>query len=106
MTPGDPRWAEGYERIARVMGITANGARNNASVATAALRKRFRIETLIEAVAACFLRPPTERSVAVECPYEDRPSWCHHALGIDTGPPVAERRFPIPHARLCRSDDA
>lgn len=30
-----------YERIAVVMGITANGARNDASVATAALRKRY-----------------------------------------------------------------
>ena len=30
-----------YDRIAVVMGITANGARNDASVATAALRKRY-----------------------------------------------------------------
>jgi RNA polymerase sigma factor (sigma-70 family) len=30
-----------YERIARVMGITANGARNDASAATATLRKRY-----------------------------------------------------------------
>ena len=30
-----------YERIAAVMGITANGARNDASAATAALRKRY-----------------------------------------------------------------
>ena len=30
-----------YERIATVMGITANGARNNASVATASLRRRL-----------------------------------------------------------------
>ena len=30
-----------YDRIAAVMGITANGARNDASVATAALRKRY-----------------------------------------------------------------
>ena len=30
-----------FERIGMVMGITANGARNNASVATAALRERF-----------------------------------------------------------------
>jgi RNA polymerase sigma factor (sigma-70 family) len=33
-----------YERIAAVMGITANGARNNASVATASLRRRLTIE--------------------------------------------------------------
>lgn len=33
-----------YDRIARVMGITANGARNDASAATATLRKRYRIE--------------------------------------------------------------
>jgi RNA polymerase sigma-70 factor, ECF subfamily len=30
-----------YERIAAVMGITANGARNDASVATASLRRRL-----------------------------------------------------------------
>jgi RNA polymerase sigma factor (sigma-70 family) len=30
-----------FERIATVMGITANGARNDASAATAALRKRY-----------------------------------------------------------------
>ena len=30
-----------YDRIGTVMGITANGARNDASVATAALRKRY-----------------------------------------------------------------
>lgn len=30
-----------YEQIGRVMGITANGARNDASVATASLRKRY-----------------------------------------------------------------
>jgi RNA polymerase sigma factor (sigma-70 family) len=30
-----------YERIASIMGITTNGARNNASAATAALRKRY-----------------------------------------------------------------
>lgn len=33
-----------FDRIARVMGITANGARNDASAATATLRKRLRIE--------------------------------------------------------------
>ncbi len=33
-----------YERIAAVMGITANGARNDASAATATLRKRYAIE--------------------------------------------------------------
>ena len=33
-----------YDRIARVMGITANGARNDASAATAALRRRYAIE--------------------------------------------------------------
>jgi RNA polymerase sigma factor (sigma-70 family) len=33
-----------YERIATVMGITANGARNDASAATATLRKRYMIE--------------------------------------------------------------
>jgi RNA polymerase sigma factor (sigma-70 family) len=33
-----------YDRIAAVMGITANGARNNASVATATLRRRLVIE--------------------------------------------------------------
>jgi len=33
-----------YERIARVMGITPNGARNDASAATATLRKRYRFE--------------------------------------------------------------
>ncbi len=33
-----------YERIGRVMGITANGARNDASAATSTLRKRYRIE--------------------------------------------------------------
>jgi len=33
-----------YERIAAVMGITANGARNDASVATASLRRRMRLE--------------------------------------------------------------
>ena len=32
-----------YERIAAVMGITANGARNDASVATASLRRRMRL---------------------------------------------------------------
>jgi RNA polymerase sigma factor (sigma-70 family) len=30
-----------YERIATIMGITANGARNDASAATATLRKRL-----------------------------------------------------------------
>ena len=30
-----------YERIGKVMGITANGARNDASVATSSLRKRY-----------------------------------------------------------------
>jgi len=30
-----------FERIATVMGITANGARNNASAATATLRKQY-----------------------------------------------------------------
>jgi RNA polymerase sigma factor (sigma-70 family) len=30
-----------YERIAEIMGITANGARNDASVATASLRRRL-----------------------------------------------------------------
>jgi DNA-directed RNA polymerase specialized sigma subunit, sigma24 homolog len=33
-----------YDRIAAVMGITANGARNDASVATASLRRRLMIE--------------------------------------------------------------
>lgn len=33
-----------YERIATIMGITANGARNDASAATAALRKRLAAE--------------------------------------------------------------
>jgi RNA polymerase sigma factor (sigma-70 family) len=33
-----------YERIATVMGITANGARNDASAATATLRKHYPIE--------------------------------------------------------------
>jgi RNA polymerase sigma factor (sigma-70 family) len=33
-----------YDRIATVMGITANGARNDASAATAALRKRYASE--------------------------------------------------------------
>jgi RNA polymerase sigma factor (sigma-70 family) len=33
-----------YDRIAAVMGITANGARNDASVATASLRRRLIIE--------------------------------------------------------------
>ena len=33
-----------YDRIAVVMGITANGARNDASVATASLRRRLQIE--------------------------------------------------------------
>ena len=33
-----------YDRIGTVMGITANGARNDASVATAALRKRYASE--------------------------------------------------------------
>jgi RNA polymerase sigma factor (sigma-70 family) len=33
-----------YDRIAAVMGITANGARNDASVATASLRRRLRLE--------------------------------------------------------------
>ena len=33
-----------YERIAVVMGITANGARNDVSAATATLRKRYRTE--------------------------------------------------------------
>lgn len=33
-----------YERIATVMGITANGARNDASAATATLRKRYASE--------------------------------------------------------------
>lgn len=33
-----------YERIATVMGITANGARNDASAATATLRKQYAIE--------------------------------------------------------------
>lgn len=33
-----------YERIAAVMGITANGARNDASVATASLRRRLLLE--------------------------------------------------------------
>ena len=33
-----------YERIAAVMGITANGARNDASVATASLRRRMVLE--------------------------------------------------------------
>ncbi len=30
-----------YERIGKVMGITANGARNDASIATSSLRKRY-----------------------------------------------------------------
>jgi RNA polymerase sigma factor (sigma-70 family) len=30
-----------YERISKVMGITANGARNDASAATATLRRRY-----------------------------------------------------------------
>jgi RNA polymerase sigma factor (sigma-70 family) len=30
-----------FEQIAEVMGITANGARNNASAATATLRKQY-----------------------------------------------------------------
>ena len=33
-----------YERIATVMGITANGARNDASAATTTLRKQYAIE--------------------------------------------------------------
>jgi RNA polymerase sigma factor (sigma-70 family) len=33
-----------YDRIATVMGITANGARNDASAATASLRKRYATE--------------------------------------------------------------
>ena len=33
-----------YERIATVMGITANGARNDASAATASLRRRMASE--------------------------------------------------------------
>lgn len=33
-----------YEKIATIMGITANGARNDASVATAALRRRLASE--------------------------------------------------------------
>ena len=33
-----------YERIATVMGITANGARNDASAATATLRKHYAID--------------------------------------------------------------
>lgn len=33
-----------YDRIAAVMGITANGARNDASVATASLRRRLQVE--------------------------------------------------------------
>ena len=33
-----------YEQIAALMGITANGARNDASVATASLRRRMRLE--------------------------------------------------------------
>ena len=33
-----------YDRIAVVMGITANGARNDVSAATATLRKRYRTE--------------------------------------------------------------
>lgn len=33
-----------FDRIAEVMGITANGARNNASVATASLRRRLTVE--------------------------------------------------------------
>lgn len=33
-----------YDRIAEVMGITANGARNDASVATASLRRRLLLE--------------------------------------------------------------
>jgi RNA polymerase sigma-70 factor, ECF subfamily len=33
-----------YDTIATVMGITANGARNDASVATASLRRRLRVE--------------------------------------------------------------
>ena len=33
-----------YDRIATVMGITANGARNDASAATASLRRRFVVE--------------------------------------------------------------
>ena len=33
-----------YERIAVVMGITANGARNDASVATASLRRRMQLD--------------------------------------------------------------
>lgn len=33
-----------YDRIGTIMGITANGARNDASVATASLRKRYAIE--------------------------------------------------------------
>jgi RNA polymerase sigma factor (sigma-70 family) len=33
-----------YERIAKIMGITANGARNDASAATAALRRRLAAE--------------------------------------------------------------
>lgn len=33
-----------YDRIATVMGITPNGARNDASAATASLRRRFALE--------------------------------------------------------------
>jgi RNA polymerase sigma factor (sigma-70 family) len=33
-----------YDRIAKVMGITANGARNDASAATASLRRRLAVE--------------------------------------------------------------
>ena len=33
-----------YDRIAAVMGITANGARNDASAATASLRRRLAVE--------------------------------------------------------------
>ena len=33
-----------YDRIATIMGITANGARNDASVATASLRRRLASE--------------------------------------------------------------
>ena len=37
-----------YERIAAVMGISANGARNDASVATASLRRRLGLEGGLE----------------------------------------------------------
>ena len=36
-----------YDRIGTIMGITANGARNDASVATAALRRRLAAEDFV-----------------------------------------------------------